>query len=75
VRECRLANSKKHSAIKSLRITKELGDYLKDEAEKSNTTVSALISSILTSYQDRYSQFDKLRGRYDPISLKRVEKD
>jgi hypothetical protein len=60
-----LASSKKRSVIKSLRITKELNDYLNNEAEKSNITVSALISSILASYQDRYSQFDKVQ----PIAI------
>ena len=51
--------------VKTIRLTKELEDYLVEEAKKSNITVSALASQIFTSYRDRYSFVDKL----NPVAM------
>jgi hypothetical protein len=51
--------------VKTIRLSKELNDFLNDEANKSNITVSALASIIFTSYRDRYHFVDKLQ----PIAL------
>jgi hypothetical protein len=59
------ANNKQHSVVKTIRLNKELNDFLDDEAKKSNITVSALASLIFTSYRDRYSFLDRL----NPISM------
>jgi hypothetical protein len=60
-----LVNSKNHSIVKSIRLSNELNDYLTTEAKKSNISVSALASTIFTSYRDRYSFVDKLQ----PVAL------
>ena len=56
-----LAQDKHKSVIKTFRIPKELNEYLNDEAKKSNTTPSALASTLFTSYKERYSQFERLQ--------------
>ncbi len=60
-----MIKGKNRSVVKTLRISKELDDYLKIEADKSKQTVSALVLSIFTLYRDRYSQFDRLQ----PVAL------
>ena len=56
-----MGTDRKRSVVKTIRISRELNDYLVDEAEKSDTTVSALLQTILTSYKNSYSQFDKVK--------------
>ena len=56
-----MVKNKHHSIVKTIRLSNELNDYLNNEAKRSNITVSALASTIFTSYKDRYSFVDKLK--------------
>ncbi len=55
-----MAKNKRQSVVKTIRLTEELNKYLNEEARKTNQTVSALASSIIASYKDRYSYVDRL---------------
>jgi hypothetical protein len=46
--------------VKSIRLSKELNDYLDDEAHRSSLTVSSLVSQIISSYKNRYRHIEKL---------------
>jgi hypothetical protein len=55
-----LAKNRRQSVVKTIRLTEELNNFLNEEARKTNQTVSALASSIIASYKDRYSYVDRL---------------
>lgn len=48
------------SVVRTLRLDRDLNEYLVQEAKKSNISISALASEIFTSYRDRYRFVEKM---------------
>ena len=55
-----LTKKASQSVVRTLRLDRDLNDYLVQEAKKSNISISALASEIFTSYRDRYRFVEKL---------------
>lgn len=58
---------RKRSISLSVRLTSELQDILKDEAERQSITISALVTNILT----KYSEWDRSVERFGLITIGR----
>ncbi|MFQ6013469.1 MAG: hypothetical protein ACE5LS_07485 [Thermoplasmata archaeon] len=55
------------SVVRSIRITKELDDLIRADAEDKGLTVNALVSSILT----KYAEWDRYADRFGFVTITR----
>jgi len=62
-----LADRKKQTVLRGVRIPKELNDILQKDANAENRTVSALVVSVLT----RYAEWDRFTRKFGFVTIPR----
>ncbi|MFQ6013272.1 MAG: hypothetical protein ACE5LS_06475 [Thermoplasmata archaeon] len=62
-----MTTSQKKSVVRSIRITQELDDLIRGDAEDRGLTVNALISSVLS----KYAEWDRYADRFGFVTITR----
>lgn len=62
-----MSKKKDESTIRTFRLSTELDDVLKEEAERQSISVSALLNQIV----QRYSEAERYFNRYDALTLEK----